>query len=117
MNPTRVMIVDDDEALLRTLGKLLIRWGYEPVLFAGFEEARAWLLENPPEALVVDVRLGMYNGLQLAHLARRDSPATVVVALSGFDDPVLRAEAEQAGAPYLVKPVDPANLRSYLPAA
>ena len=39
----------------------------------------------------------------------------VVVAMSGFDDAVLRAEAEKAGATYLVKPVDITRLRQYLP--
>jgi DNA-binding NtrC family response regulator len=109
------MIVDDDEGVLQAMGKLLARWGYDPVLFAGFEDARSWLAEHAPAAVVVDVRLGKYNGLQLVHLARKGNPQTVAVAVSGFDDPVLRAEAAQAGAPYLLKPLDLMDLRSLLP--
>ena len=51
------------------------------------------------------MRLGEYNGIQLALLARELHPNIKVVVFSGFDDPVLREEAERVGAPFLVKPV------------
>jgi hypothetical protein len=38
-------------------------------------------------------------------IARDLHPAMRILVFSGFDDPVLRAEAEQLGATYLVKPV------------
>jgi FixJ family two-component response regulator len=56
--------------------------------------------------LIVDVRLGAYNGLQLAHLVRPRRPDVVVIAMSGYEDSVLRREAEQAGAVFLLKPFD-----------
>lgn len=111
----QVVIVDDDDLALGTLHRLIAHWGYDVVPFMTFEEARAYLATNTPDALVVDVRLGSYNGLQLVHLAKQAAPAMTVVAVSGFDDAVLRAEAENAGATYLVKPVDITRLRQYLP--
>ena len=56
-------------------------------------------------ALLTDVRLGEYNGIQLALLARELHPNIKVVVFSGFDDPVLKEEARRIGATYLVKPV------------
>ena len=51
------------------------------------------------------MRLGAFNGLQLAMLARDVRADVRVVVFSGFDDPVLKEEARRIGASYLVKPV------------
>jgi DNA-binding response OmpR family regulator len=60
-----------------------------------------------PDLLILDVRLGAFNGLQLISTGRVGIPAIVV---TGFDDPVLRADASEFGASYIVKPVPPAAL-------
>ena len=60
--------------------------------------------------MITDVRLGAFNGLQLAILARAVRPDTRVVVFSGFDDPVLKEEARRIGAAYLVKPVSGQDL-------
>jgi DNA-binding response OmpR family regulator len=112
-----VVVVDDDPDVLQMLANTLRAWGYRPIPFDQFEDARAFLAQTTPDALVVDVRLGKYNGLQLIHLAKQHHPEVNVVALSGFDDPVLRAAAAEAGAAYFLKPQDLANLRQHLAAA
>jgi DNA-binding response OmpR family regulator len=106
------MIVDDDDVTLAALGQLIAQWGHDVLMFPRFESARTSLTtDGPPDVLVVDVRLGMFNGLQLVHVAKQLSPAMTIVAVSGFDDPVLRAEAAAAGAAFLPKPLDLAELR------
>jgi two-component system response regulator RegA len=115
-NMRQVMIVDDDALVLAMLERLLAVWGYRTVPFGSFEDARTSLSTHLPDALVVDVRLGDYNGLQLVHMAKQSNPAMIVVAVSGFDDPVLRAEAASIGVPYLVKPSELPRLRQYLSA-
>ena len=109
------MVVDDDAAALRALERLLTHWGYSTVCFLRFEEARASLGHQIPDALIVDVRLGEHNGLQLVHLARQANPEMRIVVVSGYDDPVLRGDAASAGAEYLLKPVDLPRLREFLP--
>ncbi len=116
MRTYQVVIVDDDDLALGTLQRLVTKWGYDVVPFARFEEARAFIEKRTPDALVVDVRLGTYNGLQLVHLARQMDPHMILVAISGFDDAVLRGEAERAGAAYLVKPLALDDLKRLLPA-
>jgi DNA-binding NtrC family response regulator len=110
----QVMVVDDDSEVLSTMTKLLKSWGYDPVPFGTYEEARAFLESSVPDALVVDVRLGKYNGLQLLHLAHQHHPDIPLVAISGFDDPVLRAEAAGAGAAYFLKPLGLVDLQEHL---
>ena len=110
-----VMVVDDDAAVLAVLERLLIRWGYRTAAFLRFEEARGSLERVSPDALVVDIRLGEHNGLQLVHLARQSNPEMVIVVVSGFDDLVLRQEAGLVGAKYLLKPQELTRLKDYLP--
>lgn len=113
----RVMIVDDEAMALATLERYISHWGWEAIPFGSFERARAFLLQNSPDALVVDVRLGEFNGLQLVHLAKQQDPDLPVAAVSGFDDPVLRADAEGVGAAYLIKPLDFPRLKQILAGA
>ena len=113
----QIVVVDDDVSVLDMLATLLKTWGHTPIPFSRFEDARAFLTDSAPDALIVDVRLGKYNGLQLIHLAKQQHPQTAVVAVSGYDDPVLRAAAAEAGAAYFLKPFDLANLKEHLAAA
>src|SRR5438094_6690675 len=81
----RVMIVDDDLVALSALDRLVRQWGHQVVPFSSYETARAGLTNDPlPDVLVVDVRLGMFNGLQLLHLAKQIYPGVTVIAVSGF---------------------------------
>ena len=105
------MIVDDESQVLATLERFMGLLGWDPVPFGTFEDARAFLERSLPAALIVDVRLGGYNGLQLIHLAKQRHPRLKLAAMSGFDDPVLRGEAAAAGAAYLLKPLRLDDLR------
>jgi FixJ family two-component response regulator len=100
------MIVDDESIVLATVERIVSSWGDIALPFGTFEDARAYLEANTPDALIVDVRLGAYNGLQLAHLARRRRADIVVIAMSGYEDTVLRREAAQAGAVFMLKPFE-----------
>jgi DNA-binding response OmpR family regulator len=111
------MIVDDDPVVLDAMQRLLTMWGYSTLPISSFEEARVSLGVQSPDALIVDIRLGEYNGLQLVHLAKRSNPSLTIVVVSGYDDPVLRHEARQAGAAYLLKPTELPLLRDHLPPA
>jgi two-component system, NtrC family, nitrogen regulation response regulator NtrX len=105
-----VLIVDDDLSLLDALERAFMDAGETTVARGSFEEGRQALRERRFDVLITDVRLGAFNGLQLAVLARDLWPDIRVIVFSGFDDPVLRADAEHVGATYLVKPVTSATL-------
>ena len=101
----KVLIVDDDAGLLDAMQRSL-RDSFDSVVACeSFEKARQKLKHEHFDALITDVRLGAFNGLQLAVMARDMYPTMRVIVFSGFDDPVLRADAEHIGAVYLVKPV------------
>jgi DNA-binding response OmpR family regulator len=103
--PQKILIVDDDVALLDGLESAFKSAGEAATACSSFELARQILRSEQYDVLITDVRLGAFNGLQLALLARDLYPRITLIVFSGFDDPVLRAEAEHAGAAYVVKPV------------
>jgi DNA-binding NtrC family response regulator len=110
-----VVVVDDDLSCLVAIEQILQHWGHETKTFRAFEDARAYLAHAKPAVVIVDVRLGNYNGLQLIHFSKQNSPDTQWLVVSGFDDPVLRQEAAKLGALYLTKPLDLQRLRQHLP--
>ena len=101
----RVMIVDDDETLLREMQEWFVAGGNEVVTFSKFEPAKGYLADARVDVLVTGVRLGAYNGLQLVMLAKAERPDMTAVVLSGSDDPVLRHDATSIGASFRVKPI------------
>jgi DNA-binding NtrC family response regulator len=110
-----IVIVDDDVSCLVAVEQILHHWGHETRTFRAFEDARAYLSQARPAAVIVDVRLGTYNGLQLIHFSQENNPDTQWLVVSGFDDPVLRKEATKLGAHFLTKPIDLKKLRELLP--
>ena len=110
----RTLLVDDDPSLLDALTRAFTEAGEEVAAYGNFEDARRALHTTVFHAMVTDVRLGEFNGLQLAVIARATNPGIRILVFSGFDDPVLRTEAEHVGAIYLVKPVAGSTLLQLL---
>ena len=109
-NPQRILVVDDEPSVLEGLAMAFESAGREVVPCQTFEDARNRLMSEQFHCVVTDVRLGAFNGLQLAIIARTRNAETRIIVFSGFDDPVLREEASQIGATYLVKPVTAEHL-------
>jgi len=110
----KILVVDDDSSLLEALELYFIDAGEDVVALDSFEEARRALQTTHFDALITDVRLGAFNGLQLAGISRDTYPDIRLIVFSGFDDSVLRTEAEHVGATYIVKPVTGAKLLEVL---
>ncbi|MDE2562517.1 MAG: PAS-domain containing protein [Sphingomonadales bacterium] len=113
----RVLIIDNDEAILAGMKALLENWGYT-VLTAndgGDDDARAALREGI-DLIVADYHLdgdrrGDVEISQLRELAGRAIPAAVITADRGEE---VKARIAAEGLPLLNKPVKPAQLRALL---
>ena len=112
-----ILVVDDDASLLDAITRAFSEAGESVVAHTTFEGARQALRSRSFDALVTDVRLGAFNGLQLAVIARDAHPDIRLIVFSGFDDAVIKHDAEQIGATYLVKPVSFSDLLSLVRAS
>jgi DNA-binding NtrC family response regulator len=90
--------VDPDPAVLDTLYDVAASAGLHVLAEREFEAARQRLARTRPDILVVNVRLGPYNGLHLVYLARLRNPQVDAMVYGGADDLPLAMEAQQAGA-------------------
>lgn len=101
MQHNTILIVDDDESMRTFLSTVLQEAGYGVVVADGVEAGLQVLEETWVDLLVADVRLGFANGLQLIAMSRQSMP---IIAITGFADPVIEAQARQFGAMVLLKP-------------
>lgn len=77
---------------------------------SSFEDGKRLWQEITPAVLVVDIRLGQFNGLQLMMRARADRPDLKGIITCPFADQVLEAETKRFGGTFLIKPITPSQI-------
>ena len=99
-----VLIVDDEESIRRLLRRVLERQ-HAVGEAATVDEARRKLGAEHFELVLCDISMAGESGLELVRGIAGDAPETVVVMVTGVDDPHIAAEAVDLGVyGYLVKP-------------
>jgi two-component system cell cycle sensor histidine kinase/response regulator CckA len=86
MMPTTVLVVDDEEAIRKFVGRVLRNAGYETTMAAGGPEAIDLALKIAPDVLVTDVMMPEMSGDELARRLRQQQPSLKVLYLTGFAD-------------------------------
>ena len=82
MAPTRrVLVVDDDEALRSAFARVLTKEGYAVHLAASAEDALAYVKEERPDAILLDLRMPLINGVGFLYRLRQD-PANQDIAVA-----------------------------------
>ena len=84
--PTSVILIDDHELIRQGLRRSFERGGeFTVVAEAGsLAEARKELVQNPPQVVIVDIRLPDGSGLDLVKELRGNNPAIGIVVLSMY---------------------------------
>jgi FixJ family two-component response regulator len=95
--PPLIVVVEDDAATLKALGRVLRALGFEPAEYRSAEDFLASPPSRLPLCLVVDVSLGGMSGLDLKRRLRALDSKLPVIAMTAFDDVRIRAEAQHAG--------------------
>lgn len=102
---TRVLLVDDDEAIRSVIGQLLVRLGFVCATAADGVEALARLEQEEFHLLVTDIQMPGMGGADLIALVKERFPQVGVIWMTGFVDNTLLEKMFQAGArEYLLKP-------------
>jgi DNA-binding NtrC family response regulator len=111
MNSAKILIVDDEPAILSMLESYLTSVDLHPVCASSVEVASAIIAKEPIKVLVVDWRLGSNYGSEVIKAARAANPLLPVIVISGQTMLDVATEAFLAGADtYLPKPVQPTIL-------
>ncbi|MBD0735174.1 response regulator transcription factor [Streptomyces sp. CBMA29] len=103
--PGRVMVVDDDAAIRRSLGRALRLRGFAVTEADGGAAALDLLGRTPPDILVLDISMPDVDGIEVCRALRAGGDDLPVLVLSALDEVADRVAGLQAGADdYLVKP-------------
>ncbi|WP_197424904.1 response regulator transcription factor [Bordetella sp. N] len=101
-----LLIVEDDEAFARTLGRSFERRGYTVLHATSVENVQALLEQHAPDYAVVDLKLkGEATGLACVQALHAHDPEMTIVVLTGYASIATAVEAIKLGAcHYLAKP-------------
>ncbi len=108
----RIVVIDDDQGVLKALGLVFQTLGHQASLFNTGGDAVAYLAANPRVDVVVsDLRMPGMDGTEVLRRLRQSHPNIPVVIMSGHATSNDRATLVALGArAVLSKPFAPAEL-------
>ncbi|MFQ5894567.1 MAG: response regulator [Nitrospinota bacterium] len=103
----RILVADDEPDVCALLEEFLKARGYEVTLAYDGEEALAKVREQPPDLLLLDMRMPKRDGVGVMKELRTIAPDLPVVLVTGIGDMELTREALRLGATgYVPKPIN-----------
>ncbi len=115
MHLKKIVIAEDDDAIAHMVNMALGDAGYLCLRARDGQEAVNLVRTHTPDLLVLDVMMPRMDGIEVTQRLRKDvllskTPIMMLTALSDVDNKV---KGFEAGADdYIIKPVDPAELRA-----
>ena len=115
MSIGRILVVDDDEDIRRSVRLTLTKAGYDVVDAEdgekGIQQMRSG--DNPlmVDAILCDIHMPKVNGVEAIAFFRQQCPSVPVIVMTGYPDITGATELMRQGVvDYLIKPVRPEKL-------
>ena len=109
MTTTYVAIVDDDESVCRSFGRLVRAAGLQLITYSSAEAFLADTKHPQFGCLVLDLQLGGMSGIELAQRLAAEGQPTPIIFITAFDEPETRAAAEAVGCAAYFRKTDPGD--------
>ncbi|MBI5075921.1 MAG: response regulator [Nitrospirae bacterium] len=114
-NRTKVLVVDDDQRMVRTICDILKVKGHEALAAYSGEEAVEKVRSDNPDCVLMDMKMPGLNGTETLSAIKALSPGLPVVLMSAYASEEQIACARQQGAyAVLAKPIDMGAIISFL---
>ena len=111
----RLLVVDDDRAILTLIGTIALAEGFDVATTINGDDAMKQLRHRPADLVLLDLRMPGVTGLDVLRAIREISPRCKVVLMTGYATIDSAVEAVKLGAiDYLTKPFDLQRLRRLL---
>lgn len=111
-SPLTILIVDDEELLLRSCARILEHEGYAVLKAGRGREALDVMRRQRPDIVLTDLMLPDVDGMTLLREAKKLDPAMLVIMITGFATVDSSIEAIKAGAyDYIPKPFTATQLQ------
>ena len=106
-----ILVVDDESAILVSLGILFKNEGFEVATAQGGKAGLAALEQRPPDVLLTDIRMPGLSGMDLLAAARQQAPEMPVILMTAQAELRTAIDAVNQGAfQYIQKPFETAAL-------
>jgi DNA-binding NtrC family response regulator len=113
--PPRLLVVDDDRAILTLIGGVALGEGFEVATTDDASDALGQVLARPADLVLLDLRMPGVTGFDVLRSIREIDSNCKVVLMTGFGTIDNAVEAVKLGATdYLTKPFELARLRQLL---
>jgi len=104
---TKIVVVDDDEVILKLVSKVLCDQGYQVSPFTDARKALRKIQEKEYDLMVADIKMPEIDGIELVKRAHQVSPNLGALFMTGFASVETAKEAVKEGAfDYILKPFD-----------
>lgn len=91
--PKRILLVDDEEDVVKVVGGRLTQWGYQVVVAVNGQEALEVVRRQPPDLILLDLRMPVLNGREVCRQLKADPAfARIPVILMTSSSEVAAAE-------------------------
>lgn len=113
--PSRVLVIDDDPAMLDVLRLRLQVWGYDVFLAEDALTGARMAAQEAPDVILTDVWLPDASGVDLLRALKKADPRIPIILMSAHGSVDLAVESIKQGAvDYLLKPLDYRRLKDLL---
>src|SRR5690242_9129965 len=111
----RVLVVDDDRRMMKTICDILQVKGYEAIPAYSGEEAVAKVKEDSPNCVLMDIKMSGIDGVEALKMIGDAVPDLPVLLMSAYATDEQIEEAKRQGAyAVLTKPIDVQGVLSFL---
>jgi len=87
--PMKILVIDDDVLLLRTMSRILVADGHEVVTASDGGRAMALYRVTRPDLVITDIVMRGQEGFETILMLRRDDNQVKIIAISGADAEML----------------------------
>lgn len=103
----KIVIIDDEAAVLKMMSQLCERLGHETYAFQTGTEGMSFIRRNTPEILIVDLKIGDMDGLDIIQQCHIQYPNMAIIMVTGYGSVKIAVDAMKFGAfDYLSKPFE-----------
>src|SRR3954454_9511785 len=115
-SPRHVLFVDDEQAILQSLARMLrpLRHEFHPEFVQTGKEALALLAQNRFDVVVADMRMPGMDGAELLAEAQKRHPHLIRIIFSGQSETEAALRALPVAHQFLAKPCDAEQVRSVI---
>jgi len=110
MSPKTVLIVDDEEQLLKVVNAYLLQNGFQVLTARNGREALSLALQKSPDLILLDVMMPEMDGLEFLRRYREDCHTPVILLTARVDESDKVVGLELGADDYVTKPFSPREL-------